>query len=81
MEPFVFDREEARLVFHRALAHVLNDQDLKARWVNGDQYEKNLVISHVVFRQTWDKAFSDGYDDGGDDAREYAAVAESLNNW
>lgn len=81
MEPIVYDRDEAIVVYNRAMAAIYEDKALKDVWVNGDQVTKNFLLAQVVFRLTWDKAYSEGYDEGACDGRSYEAMAESLNKW
>lgn len=33
------------------------------------EYDRELIMTHVVFEQTWEKAYDEGYDAGYDNGR------------
>jgi hypothetical protein len=73
--------EEAELIASKAFDTIKNDENLWKIWNEAKtERVRELMYVYVVFQQTWDAAYSVGYDEGHENGFETAAMQNYLNS-
>lgn len=67
------DREAAKLVAHKAFKAIQASPELWRLWCDAkESIDRDLLMVHMVFEQSFAEGFDKGYDEGYNDHRDFA---------